>query len=183
MMYFETAFKYVIVNEGEQGNAVKADKGGYTKWGITESSAKNHRCLRHPVGINVKLVDLELAKHIYISDYWNYDAINDVRIAVKLFDYSVNYGPKTAVLLVQRALRALGDTLRADGIFGRITANALNAIDPIIFLDAFETVGDDLYADIVIEDFIEKYGKAAFEERQLKFLKGWLRRSNKRYYP
>lgn len=182
-MHFDKAFKYVIENEGEQGNAIEGDRGGYTKWGITAERAKNHRCIQHHFGIDPKSIDLSLAKHIYRYDYWYFDSINDIRIAIKLFDFGVNFGPQTGIRLAQEALNAIGFKLKVDGILGSKTAEVLNSVDPQQFLDMFEIEADDRYADIVVNDFIEKYGKEAFKTRQLKFLKGWLRRSNKRYYP
>lgn len=181
-MHFEKAFKYVILNEGEQRNVVDGDRGGFTTWGITDSRAKTHRCLSHLQGLNVKTLTLEQAKHIYLSDYWLFEAVRDLKIAVKLFDFGVNFGPSTSVRLAQEALVSMGFSLKVDGILGRITAEVLNSVEPQKFLDALEIEADDRYADIVVNDYIQAHGKNAFNLRQLKFLKGWLRRSNKRYY-
>jgi lysozyme family protein len=180
-MDFEKAFDYVIGNEGSYDND-PTDRGGETRWGITHGVAENHRCLQHPLGIDIDDVTKPVAMHIYRTDYWRFDSIINDSIAVKLFDFGVNFGVHTSVKLAQEAANKLGASLKADGIIGRVTADAINALDPEKFLDAFETNADDRYASIVLDDFITAYGSAALKKRQLKYLKGWLRRSNRRYY-
>src|SRR5688572_9362650 len=108
MSHFDTAFKYVILNEGEQSNDA-ADRGGFTRWGITQGTAASHRCLVHPNGINVKTVDQQIAKHIYFEDYWQLDGVEDIGIAVKLFDMGVNFGVKTAIKLAQETINSMSN--------------------------------------------------------------------------
>lgn len=171
MSHFDLAFRYAILNEGEQSNH-PADRGGLTRWGITEGVAKAHRCMIHPVGIDVKKVNLDLARHIYLEDYWVFDGVKDATIAVKLFDMGVNFGVKTAVRLAQETINVMSKAnLKVDGVLGKSSCAELNKLHPQKFLDQLEYLADDRYVDIVLNN-----------RTQLVFLKGWLRRSNKRFY-
>lgn len=180
-MHFETAFKYVVLNEGRFDND-PTDRGGETHWGITVGAAQVHRCDDHPRGINIKDVDLKVAKHIYLFDYWKFSQVNDIAVAVKLFDYAVNFGPSISVRYAQEAANSMGEELIVDGIFGKMSSSAINNLDPLRFIDFLEQVASMKYVRIVQNDFIQKYGKRAFEQMQLKYLAGWITRSNKRYY-
>src|SRR5690606_27161164 len=76
----------------------------------------------------------EQAKEIYRRDWWEryrYDEIEDVQIASKVLDLSVNVGPIQAALIVQRALHACGQRhVTVDGIIGTQTIAAINAVKP-----------------------------------------------------
>ena len=182
MSPFEAAFKYTIQNEGEQDND-PVDRGGFTRWGITERVAKNHRCLIHPQGVNVRSVDLDLAKHIYLEDYWEFDGIKNAGVAVKLFDLGVNLGVKTVIKLAQETINSMSKAnLKVDGVLGKLSCDVLNSLDPNKFLDAFETHIDDRYWMIVYNDLVRTFGKKAVDSTQAKFGKGWFRRGNRRYY-
>lgn len=180
-MHFDKAFRYVILNEGEYSNN-PTDRGKETFLGITQYTAGAHKCILHPQGIDVKKVTLEIAKHIYKEDYWQLNGIDDVRIAVKLFDYCVNFGVKTGIMLAQETANLMGSVLAVDGVCGAKTADEINTYPYDRFLDNLEAYADQRYADICIREFVKKYGKKAFENSQLSFLRGWLNRSNKRYY-
>ena len=179
---FNLAFRYVVLNEGEQSNH-PTDRGGLTRWGITEYQAKNHRCLEHPEGIDVRKVDLALAKHIYLEDYWEFSGIKSPQVAVKLFDYGVNFGVRTAVKLAQETVNSMGKAkLTVDGILGKLSADAINAIDPQRFLDQLEIHADDRYWSIIYNSLVARFGKKEVDKTQAVFGRGWFRRSNKRFY-
>lgn len=181
--HFETAFKYVILNEGPRSDH-PADKGGLTHWGITHEVARAHRCLIHPNGINVMDVDQNVAKHIYLEDYWELDGVESIEVAIKLFDMGVNFGTKTAGRLTQETINSMSKSnLKVDGVLGKLSCAALNKLNPQKFLDQFEFFTDDRYADIVVNDLIRQFGRERIlNGTQAAFLKGWLRRSNKRFY-
>ena len=66
------------------------DRGGKTKFGITEATARR-------LGYKGDMKDLTLdqAKKLYYDHYWkcwNYDKIEDERIATEMFDQAVNMG-------------------------------------------------------------------------------------------
>lgn len=92
-----------------------SDKGGLTRWGISQRS--------HP---NEDIINLtkERAEEIYFKKYWsimNLDGIRDDNIILHLFVFGVNRGPRTAIKTMQR-LVGVDD----DGIIGPQTLRAIN---------------------------------------------------------
>ena len=127
---FEKAVNQIIKIEGGYVNN-PLDKGGATKYGITETVAR----LNGYSG-NMKNLPIETAKAIYKKDYWgkvNKDEIH-FNISFLLFDFAVNSGVKVAIKHLQTALNKLfiNDTdktpLIIDGIAGNKTKAALMSI-------------------------------------------------------
>jgi len=84
-----------------------ADRGGATRWGITEAVARAHGYRGDMRGF-----PREEAVAIYRRIYWirpGFDRIIGVApdVAAELFDTGVNMGPGVAVGFLQRALNAL----------------------------------------------------------------------------
>ncbi len=96
----------VIEREGGYVNH-PADRGGPTRWGITEAVARRqgyHDAMRH--------LPQSDAAAIYRRLYWvrpGYDRIAQLapKIAAELFDTGINMGTGTASGFLQRALNAL----------------------------------------------------------------------------
>jgi lysozyme family protein len=96
----------VIGREGGFSNH-PADRGGPTRWGITEAVARAHGYR----GVMRAFPRTE-AESIYKRIYWTrpgFDRIATIApaIAAELFDTGVNMGPAVAVSFLQRALNAL----------------------------------------------------------------------------
>lgn len=96
----------VIGREGGYSNH-PADRGGPTRWGITERVARAH-------GYDgpMRLLPRHVAASIYRRIYWlrpGLDRVGELapRIAAELFDTGVNMGPGVASGFLQRALNAL----------------------------------------------------------------------------
>ena len=109
-----------------------ADKGGPTKFGITEAVARAH-------GYGGAMADLprEEAAAIYCRLYWlrpRFDLVAErcPRVAAELFDTGANMGPAVAATFLQRALTALNRggkdyaDLTPDGRVGPATIAALD---------------------------------------------------------
>lgn len=84
-----------------------ADRGGATRWGVTEAVARAHG-YRGPM----QSFPRDEAAAIYRRVYWvrpGFDSIASLAplIAAELFDTGVNMGPAVAVGFLQRALNAL----------------------------------------------------------------------------
>ncbi len=107
------------------------DRGGPTKYGITEAVARLH-------GWQADMRDLpeDLAGRIYFDQYYQrpgFDQIHAISpaTALELTDTGVNMGPEVAVKFLQRALNALNQQeklfpdLKADGYLGNKTLAAL----------------------------------------------------------
>lgn len=109
-----------------------ADRGGPTRWGITEAVAR-----AEGFAGDMRLFDRAAAAAIYRRLYWKRPGFDRVAqrasaLAAELFDTAVNMGPATAVSMLQRALNALNrgardypDLLR-DGRIGEATLAALD---------------------------------------------------------
>lgn len=165
---FEKAFQEVLGFEGGYSDDPD-DRGGKTKFGITEATARR-------LGYKGDMKDLTLdqAKKLYYDHYWkcwNYDKIEDERIATEMFDQAVNMGPGTANRNLQKAYNLLsrgkaGD-LKVDGILGPITLTYVNRYP---YQDDLLQLLNILQAKHYI-DIIEK------DPSQEKFFRGWLQRT------
>ena len=94
---------------GREGGYVNhpADRGGATRWGVTEAVARAHGYRG-----DMRSLPRERAVTIYRRIYWQrpgYDRIAEAapKVAAELFDTAVNMGPATATGFLQRALNAL----------------------------------------------------------------------------
>lgn len=108
-----------------------ADRGGPTRFGITEAVARAHGYRGA-----IRELPVEEARAIYRRIYWlkpRFDAVagHSPEIATELFDTGVNMGPAVAVTFLQRALTALNrggadfSDLVPDGCIGPATIAAL----------------------------------------------------------
>lgn len=130
-MNIEEYLSKLINREGGYSNNPK-DKGGATKFGITEAVARAN-------GYKGDMRDLtiDFAKSIYRKTYWTaprFDQVNLInsRIAEELLDTGVNCGVAFAKPLLQRALNLCNQQgeagypdLAVDGVYGPATLNAL----------------------------------------------------------
>jgi lysozyme family protein len=165
----------VIILEGDFSDH-PADRGGPTRWGITETVARSH-------GYAGEMRDLprEQAAAIYKRAYWHRPGFDRVArlapvLAAELFDTGINMGTGTATFFLQRALNALNrngrdyDDIAADRKIGTRTLAALDA-----FLRRRGATGED-----VLRKAIEALQGARYIELAEKrsaneaFLFGWL---------
>ena len=158
---FDKAFKFIITNEGGFSNHIN-DKGGLTKFGITQMSYPN---------IDLEKLDLNDVKEIYFKDFWTslkLEKIENEVIASKMLDIAVNVGNHSATVILQRALRAVGHHVKEDGLIGNETISAVNMSEghEIVVALKSETAG---YYRLI----------AQANTSQKVFLTGWLNRAYK----
>jgi lysozyme family protein len=96
----------VIDREGGYVNH-PADKGGPTRWGVTQAVARAHGYRG-----DMRFYPRDDAVAVYRRDYWvrpGFDRVAESapKIAAELFDTGINMGPETATGFLQRALNAL----------------------------------------------------------------------------
>mgnify|MGYP000046405457 FL=1 len=96
----------VIGREGGYSNH-PADRGGATRWGITEAVARAHGYRG-----DMRTFPRDDAVRLYRRIYWDrpgFERIADLAsaVAAELFDTGVNMGPGVAVSFLHRALNAL----------------------------------------------------------------------------
>lgn len=153
-----------------------ADRGGATRWGITQATARDHgydgdmRRLPRPVAVA-----------IYRRQYWHRPGLDRIAVrtpalAAELFDTGVNMGPAVAASFLQRALNALnrGATDYPDIIVdGRIGPSTLAALDRFVVVRGAHGEGVLLKAVEALQG--ERYLHLA-ERRPANeaFLYGWL---------
>lgn len=169
MAEFIKAYQELLQDEGLYSSD-PLDSGGRTLMGISENN--------WPKWEGWKIVDTlsspkEMATHpklqnlvqqFYLNNFWepiNGDAINSDNIASSIFNFGVNIGVRTSVKLAQETAGVI-----ADGIIGNDTLKAINASEERLFLAEFKLSKINRYCDIVDKN-----------PTQLRFLKGWIRRS------
>lgn len=163
MAEFLPAFERMIVNEGGYVlHTVKDDRGGMTYAGIARAF--------HPNWPGWRVIDqgetppADLVRQFYRSNFWHPLRLDEVEhrdVAGNIFDFGVNAGLGTAAKLAQLVA---GTT--PDGKIGRKTIEALNAIDPDLFVARYALAKIARYRDIVRKD-----------RSQIKFLVGWVSRA------
>ena len=165
MDIFERIFDYLLKVEGGYSNN-KNDKGGKTKYGITEENARDF-------GYKGDMQDLtkDFAKNIYLKKYYlgnKLDKVVNDKVALSVCDFIVNggaWGAKKA----QAALNELGFDLRVDGILGEKSLAALNEVDENKFLEKYHDLQRRYYRVL-----------SANKPSQKKFLTGWLNRVDRK---
>lgn len=149
-----------------------ADKGGPTRWGITERVARAY-------GYQGLMTDLPLyvARGIYASRYWEqpgFDKVSAVSplIAEELLDTGVNMGPATAGTFLQRALNVLQPKkLTVDGVIGPMTLHTLTE-----YLKARGPDGERvLFAMLNAQQSVRYIELAEADASQMVFEYGWQR--------
>lgn len=129
---FDTRIQGIIAKEGNYSNDPK-DRGGATKWGITEATARAFGYTD-----DMRVMAREHAIAIYRARYWQqpgFDRVEtiDPAIAIKLLDWGITSGPTVGVKALQRALNSLNREAAAypdvavDGVAGAVTMAALRS--------------------------------------------------------
>ena len=171
MDHFDDAFALTLGHEGGYADD-PADRGGRTKYGITEAVFRDalNRAVISGVS-DIRDLTVAQAKAIYRIDYWLGISLHEVRnagVAAEIFDTAVNMGTASAVRIAQRALNYLGEKLAVDGVMGPATLAAVNkwcARDSralFVCLNGFQFMR---YTEITGND-----------ESQAKFARGWTKR-------
>lgn len=165
MAEFLPAFERMIVNEGGYVlHTVKDDRGGMTYAGIARAF--------HPNWPGWRVIDqgetppADLVRQFYRSNFWHplrLDEVEHQDVAGNIFDFGVNAGLGTAAKLAQLVA---GTT--PDGKIGAKTLQALNTIDPDLFVARYALAKIARYRDIVAKN-----------RTQQRFLLGWLNRTLK----
>jgi lysozyme family protein len=175
MADFSKAIGVILAHEGgSKYTNIPEDRGGPTKWGITQRTLAGWRG-RPVTADEVKsLTEIEAAD-IYRNRYWRKcrcDEIKDQTIATKVFDIAVNLGVmrhgEDAAEILQRAVNCCSPpaSLRIDGWIGDQTIAAVNLCEPARLVDALCMEQRNYYLELIAE-----------RPSQEKFRRGWLRRA------
>lgn len=174
-MTIDELIEEAIAREGGYSNH-PADRGGPTRWGITQAVAR-----RHGFTGDMRVFPRDEAAAIYRRLYWLHPRFAEVAkraptLAAELFDTGINMGPAVAARFLQRALNALNRTekdypdIAVDGVTGPATLAALDA-----FLGHRGAAGETVLIKAVEALQGERY-LALAERRPANeaFLYGWL---------
>ncbi len=165
----------VIAREGGYSNH-PADRGGPTRWGITQAVARQHGFTG-----DMRVFPRADAVAIYRLLYWQRPGLAAVAnhapaLAAELFDTGVNMGPGVGARFLQRALNALNRGAKdypdvpVDGAIGPATLAALDA-----FLATRGAAGEAVLIKAVEALQGERYLALAEGRRANEaFLYGWL---------
>jgi lysozyme family protein len=169
MVSVDTMIEDVIRREGGFVDD-PADRGGPTKFGITQAALARH--LGHEVtAADVEALTVDQARQIYRVEYYQNPRIDQLPESIQPFEFdaAVNHGPREAIAFVQRVCNEAGfGQLAVDGICGPQTVGAAQA--------AAAAMKDWLLAALVEErrNFYQAIVQA--DPSQAVFLKGWLNR-------
>ncbi|MDY7116589.1 glycosyl hydrolase 108 family protein [Halomonas sp. SSL-5] len=167
----------VIDREGGYVNH-PADRGGPTRYGITEAVAREHGYRG-----DMRELPIETAAEIYAARYWHPNRLERIvtlsgSLAVYMFDYGVHSGTGRPARDLQRLLNVLNrqerdyDDIAVDGMVGPATLAALRAY--------LQTRGPD--GMTVLAESLNSLRKAFLvelsenRESQEAFTYGWLHR-------
>ena len=154
MAVFELAVAATLKNEGGFVDN-KNDPGGATNMGITQADLP---------GQDIKTLTAAQATEYYQSHFWLpiMDQITSQKIANKIFDMRVLFGPAEAIMLLQQV------TLQhMDGVFGPQTLNIVNTTDETILLNIYKVRLAQHARNIM-----------ASKPQEFVFLQGWINRIN-----
>jgi len=180
--HFDKAILITLKHEGGFVND-PVDPGGATNWGMSIRFLTNDAGDADGDGFldgdidkdgdidvdDIKNMTVEEARKLYRIYFWDkydYDTIIDFVVAARVFDMTVNMGPKQTGKIVQRALNDCGQNVGVDGAIGKNTFAAINCTDPEILMAEIRQQHAQFYLDLIA-------AKPKFE----KYRKGWLRRA------
>lgn len=161
----------VLSREGGYVNN-PADKGGPTKFGITQATLS--RFLERAASVeDVKNLDIGTARDIYELRYYHQPRIDKLPEPIQpfLFDSCVNHGPRRAIQFAQMVCNeASFGPLATDGQMGPKTKAVVDA--------CYASLGDWMLAALVEERKMFYVSIVNHNESQRVFLKGWIARAN-----
>lgn len=130
-----TVIDLVLKREGDKYTNRPNDRGGPTKYGITQKTLARYRG-RQVTADDVRNLTETEARAIYTTMYIQdpkFDHIDDKDLRELLIDSGVQHGPDRAVCWLQAAAGA-----KIDGLLGPITFAAIDAADPhVLFIRVF----------------------------------------------
>ena len=168
---FNYAVAVVLSHEGGLSNN-KADKGGMTNFGISANFVlENHICRTSIMAMDfVRFLTNDKAATLYKQYFWfkyNYNLLEDLQLATKIFDMAVNMGAHEAHTLLQRAINKMSyDQVLVDGVLGINTLHAANGLPETYLHEELRDMSKEFYISLVEITPSDKV-----------FLEDWLKRA------
>jgi lysozyme family protein len=178
-MTLDETLNFIIQNEGGYVNNPN-DRGGPTNFGVTQATLSNY--LGRQASIEeVRNMTVETAKEIFTRNYIVGPRIDSLPapIVPVVADASVLYGPRRAIMFVQRVINSAGfGPIDVDGVIGPMTR------DKAAQCYGNGTINQSAMGPMMINAIV--YERNSFNERivandptQQIFLQGWRNRANK----
>lgn len=178
MSRFDKCVTLIINIEGGFSDHPK-DRGGRTKYGITEATLNAAFIAGLVSHNNIEELLINEAKIIYKANFWDKCKCDNLppQLDLCVFDAAVHHGVGTSSRFLQKTINKVvgANILEVDGIIGPITLGTVegwllryknDCSFPVIFLcDRFIDIRLKFCSDIVAND-----------SSQLEFLRGWLNR-------
>lgn len=175
MVVFDHFFDKILKIEGGYSDNPH-DSGGKTKYGITESVARNYGYQG-----DMRRFSIEAAKEVYKRLYWDPLRLDDIAkfdedVALKLGDIAVNMGPVQAAKFLQRALNLFNrrgekyPELVMDGVIGKASLLALKSF----MAERGEQGGMVLYRVLNCMQGACYIALAEHREKDEEFIYGWI---------
>lgn len=174
----------ILEREGSKYTNDPADKGGPTKYGITQKTLSDYRGRPVTADEVSRLTEPE-ARSIYFQLYVRgpgFQKIIDEPLMALAVDCGVNHGQERAIEWLQELVG-----VRADGEFGPVTADAINRHDPTRLYLKLVSRRVRFYGEIVTRDWqrlVEQARKTAspdddavLSKMQAKYSLGWANRA------
>lgn len=145
------------------------DRGGKTNMGVTQKFLDTYK---KKAGVNVADVK-DLTKKDAISLYkaeWDsrgFGLLDNANVAKLVYDFSVNSGPQTAIVFLQKILNKKGHNLTEDGFIGTKTNKAVNSVDEKWLKKELQKSRAE-HCDKIVDKHPE----------QKRFIEGWFNRIN-----
>jgi lysozyme family protein len=211
MADFKPFWEMLKKNEGTEYTNDPDDKGGPTKYGVTQEELARWR--KRPVTpAEVAALQEPEAEAIARARYWPYDPIILQGVAMRAADLGYNAGVGIGKAALQRAANACGAGLKVDGQIGPRTIAAVNAVPASLMVPALQEEQRAWYWHCVRRD-VRRAAAWGWTEEQIgrglkacdtrnvaaalilkaelqaqkrklgniKFIKGWLNRANEVY--
>lgn len=173
---YDQAFSMLMKNEGGYVNH-PYDPGGETKYGI---------CKKYNPNIDIKSITLDFAKKYYYQNFWHpmYEKIKDPKIALKLFDISVNIGKEQLYYLINETLldsvcypdEYAVEELEYISQFSEENENFELWIDYVV--EKINNMDSGLFLNVFKSKLIQYYISRIYDNNDLHvFRLGWIRRA------
>lgn len=167
---FNSAFQYLLGNEGRAYTNDPHDSGGETKFGVTRKAYQFYT--GHAVtAAEIENLTEDDAQAFYYSEFWEplgADFLTSVSIATCLFDSAVLYGAVTVIRMAQEILDSPERGLKVDGILGEESIAALNNAGAADFINSFHRSIINRIARVVEHD-----------SKNERYARGWTNRANR----
>lgn len=124
----------IIQKEGSIYTNRPTDRGGPTKYGITQktlAAARGHAV----TPADVEALTEDEARTIYVKQFVfdpGFNAVTDDELRAALVDFGVNSGPARAIRWLQRSLNV--DEPHVNGVLGPQTLSAITSVDGRLLL-------------------------------------------------